>query len=220
MQILTCFFASSICREKTFLSRTKYKLSKKKCCLRWMIGRALCLVHLPGQNIFCPGQYWNCLRQKNCQGLKSPFFAFTSPSKWIILVENEFSRLFQEKISFWMTSESKIWNFNPGQNFCSGQFQVCSGQNLFCLGRWTRHWKFIFSQKYSFLPRPFARTKYFFPGQYWNCLCLVHLLGQYIFCPGQYWNCPGQKFCPGLKSPFFLISEVIQNECFWLKMNF
>ena len=30
--------------------------------------------------------------------------------------------------------------FNPGQNFCPGQFQYCPGQKIFCPGRWTRHW--------------------------------------------------------------------------------
>ena len=29
--------------------------------------------------------------------------------------------------------------FNPGQNFCPGQFQYCPGQKIFCPGRWTRH---------------------------------------------------------------------------------
>ena len=38
-------------------------------------------------------------------------------------------------------------------------------------------------------------------------LCLVHLPGQNIFCPVQYLNCPGQKFCPGLKSPFFALKS-------------
>ena len=34
------------------------------------------------------------------------------------------------------------------------------------------------------MPRPSAQTKY--------------------FCPGQYLHCPGQKFCPGIKSLFFV----------------
>ena len=29
--------------------------------------------------------------------------------------------------------------FNPGQNFCPGQFQYCPGQKMFCPSRWTRH---------------------------------------------------------------------------------
>ena len=46
----------------------------------------ICLVHLPGQNIFCPGQIWNCPRQNFCPGLKSPFFTFKSYSKWNFLI--------------------------------------------------------------------------------------------------------------------------------------
>ena len=35
--------------------------------------------------------------------------------------------------------------FNPGQNFCPGQFQYCPGQKIFCPGRWTRHMYSIFA---------------------------------------------------------------------------
>ena len=45
-----------------------------------------CLVHLPRQNIFCPGQIWNCPGQNFCPGLKSPFFTFKSYSKWNFLI--------------------------------------------------------------------------------------------------------------------------------------
>ena len=45
-----------------------------------------CLVHLPGQKIFCPGQNSNCPGQKFCPELKSPFFACKSHLKWNFLI--------------------------------------------------------------------------------------------------------------------------------------
>ena len=41
----------------------------------------LCLVHLPGQKVFCPGQNSNCPGQKFCPEFKSPFFACKSHLK-------------------------------------------------------------------------------------------------------------------------------------------
>ena len=46
----------------------------------------LCLVHLPGQKIFCPGQNSNCPGQKFCPELKSSFFACKSHLKWNFLI--------------------------------------------------------------------------------------------------------------------------------------
>ena len=54
------------------------KYGKWECCILHMSDLMYCLVHLLGQNIFCPGQYLNCSEQKFCPGLKSPFFALKS----------------------------------------------------------------------------------------------------------------------------------------------
>ena len=64
-----------------------FNLRSEICRQRFEINVAdLCLVHLPGQNIFCPGQNKNCPRQKFCPRLKSPFFAFKNPFKWKLLI--------------------------------------------------------------------------------------------------------------------------------------
>ena len=87
--------------------------------------RDLCLVLLLGQNIFCPGQNWNCPRQNFCPGLKTTFFAFKSHAKWIFVVENRFPI---RKFCFKWLLKAKNVLFNPGQNFYLGQFQFCPGQ--------------------------------------------------------------------------------------------
>ena len=63
-------------------------------------------------------------------------------------------KVIQNKISGWKNPENlfsirnihyawllKAKNrlFNPGQNFCPGQFKYCPGQKIFCPGRWMRH---------------------------------------------------------------------------------
>ena len=119
-------------------------------------------------------------------------------------------KVIQNKISGWKNPENlfsirnihyawllKAKNrlFNPGQNFCPGQFKYCPGQKIFCPGRWTRQLSIVYSQKSR------AASIWLFIMMFF--ICLVHLPRQNIFCPGQYSNSPGQKFCPGLKSPFF-----------------
>ena len=118
------FFSFNGTEETTFLSSL------------WWLFRFLCLVLLLGQNIFCPGQNWNCPRQNFCPGLKTTFFAFKSHAKWIFLVENRFPI---RKFCFKWLLKAKNVLFNPGQNFYLGQFQFCPGQKIFCPSRRTRH---------------------------------------------------------------------------------
>ena len=120
------------------LSRTK-NLSRVKKSIFACISHEklnLCLVLLLGQNIFCPGQNWNCPRQNFCPGLKTTFFAFKSHAKWIFVVENRFPI---RKFCFKWLLKAKNVLFNPGQNFYLGQFQFCPGQKIFCPSRRTRH---------------------------------------------------------------------------------
>ena len=95
-----------------------------------------CLVLLLGQNIFCPGQNWNCPRQNFCPGLKTTFFAFKSHAKWIFVVENRFPI---RKFCFKWLLKAKNVLFNPGQNLYLGQFKFCLGQKIFCPSKRTRH---------------------------------------------------------------------------------
>ena len=68
--------------------------------------------------------------------VKSPFFAFKSHLKQNFVIGNLFSTT---NIHFAWLLKAKNGLFNPGQNFCPGQFEYCPGQKIFCPGRWTRH---------------------------------------------------------------------------------
>ena len=79
-----------------------------------------------------------------------------SRTKILSMVKNSifcFQKSFKMKLPDWKNLENlssirnihiqwllKVKNglFNPGQNFCPGQFQYCPGQKIFCPGRWTR----------------------------------------------------------------------------------
>ena len=110
----------------------------------------LCLVLLLGQNIFCPGQNWNCPRQNFCPGLKTTFFAFKSHAKWIFVVENRFPI---RKFCFKWLLKAKNVLFNPGQNLYLGWFQF-----------WTKGYLSKCSYKRSHIRSKIAVTK----TGYWN----------------------------------------------------
>ena len=117
----------------------------------------LCLVHLPGQNIFCPGQYWNCPGQKICPELKSPFFPFKSHWIWIFLIEDKSSRLFQSESFILMPRPSaRTKYFLSWTKLKLSKIKILSRvkKYIFCSQKSFKtkfpDWKSIFNNKYSF----------------------------------------------------------------------
>ena len=118
--------------------------------------------YCPGQKIFCPSRWTrHYIDMPRPSAWTKNILSWTkfklSRTKVLSRVKKSIfclQKSFKMKLPDWKSLENlssirnihiqwllKVKNglFNPGQNFCPGQFQYCPGQKIFCLGRWTRH---------------------------------------------------------------------------------